>query len=82
MCSAKTETAEMPPQKSQDEMRLEEIRQRRRVAEQNFNRAFSDMANQRMMLQKSINAMEAAKRAFHSAEEEESSELMRLDLKR
>jgi hypothetical protein len=82
---AMSKTAELvatPPQVSQEEMRLVEIQNRRRAAEQNFNRAFSDMTNQRMMLQKSINTMEQRKREFHSAQEEESAELMRLGLKR
>ena len=78
----KTETVETPPQVNQDETRLEEIRQRRRVAEHNFNHAFSNMVSHRMMLQKSINAMEQRKREFHSAQEEESAELMRLGLRR
>lgn len=83
MCFSKTVEAEtVEPQVSQDETRLEEIRQRRRVAEHNFNHAFSNMVSHRMMLQKSINAMEQRKREFHSAQEEESAELMRLGLRR
>jgi hypothetical protein len=78
----KAETVETPPQVNQDETRLEATRQRRRDAEQNFNRAFNDVTRHRMLLQKSINAMEKAKREFHAAEEAEAGELMRLGLKR
>jgi hypothetical protein len=79
----KTETTEIqPPQAVPDGTRLEEIRQRRRVAEAAFNDAYADVTRHRIMLQKTINTMEKAKRAFHSAEEEESAELMRQGLKR
>jgi hypothetical protein len=73
------ETVEVAPQVSPAE-RLEQIRERRRAAEQNFNRAFRDVANHRAMLAKSIARMEAAKRVFHFSEEEESTELMRQGL--
>jgi hypothetical protein len=75
------EVVEMPQEVGASEL-LEQLRERRRAAEHNFNRAFSDVANHRTMLQKSINAMEKTKREFHVAEEAEANELMRQGLKR
>jgi hypothetical protein len=77
----KVETVDVPASVS-PAGHLEQIRKQRRVAEANFNDACTDVTRHRIMLQKSINTMEKAKRAFHSAEEEESAELMRQGLKR
>jgi hypothetical protein len=78
---AKSETAESP-QVNQDETRLLEIRNRRRIAEVNFNDACVNVSKHREVLARANGAMEKARREFHRAEEEESSELMRLGLKR
>ena len=77
----KTETVEAAPLVT-DEMRLEQIRKQRRVAEANFNDACANVARHREMLARANGAMEKAKREFHAAEETEAAELMRLGLKR
>lgn len=69
-------------QVNQDETRLLEIRNRRRIAEVNFNDACVSVSKHREVLARANGAMEKARREFHRAEEEESSELMRLGLKR
>jgi regulator of PEP synthase PpsR (kinase-PPPase family) len=61
---------------------LEQIRERRRIAEANFNDAYANVAKHREMLARANGAMEKAKREFHAAEETEANELMRLGLKR
>jgi hypothetical protein len=80
MWFSKTVEAIEAPQEVSASERLEQIRERRRAAEQSFNAAFSDVIRHRMMLQKSINAMEQRKREFHKAEEAEAAELQRQNL--
>jgi hypothetical protein len=75
------ETVETAPPVT-GETRLEQIRKQRRVAEANFNDAYANVSRHREMLARANGAMEKAKREFHAAEEEESSELMRLGLKK
>jgi hypothetical protein len=73
------ETVETPAPVSPAE-HLEEIRQRRRVAEHNFNDAYASLAKHREMLARANGAMEKAKREFHEAEEAEADELRRQKL--
>jgi hypothetical protein len=78
--SKTTELVEAPPVTPSEF--LEQIRERRRIAERDFNEKFADVTRHRMLLQRSINTMEAAKHEFHIAQETEAAELLRLGFKK